>query len=254
MAATDPDAMLCSLVTPAVCQDFSRLHPLEGKVRLFAVGCCRCIWGLLVHQASREAVEAAEYIAEAGLQDYAEREARAALAVAEATQEWALAKAASAAAAILRVRKFRGREIRGLTSVRFVPEFNTPILPEEVVGYALIVARSCRLAAGMVPNTESAQQDLLREQANQPGSLRCLFGNPFRPRPVIDRAWLSWNDGTVRRIAEAVYSPHRFSDLPILADALEEAGCDDQSLLEHRRGPGPHVRGCWAVDLLLGRS
>jgi hypothetical protein len=87
---------------------------------------------------------------------------------------------------------------------------------------------------------KKAQCDLLRE----------VFGNPFRP-PRPDPAWLAWQDGTVPRLARAVYDERRFGDLPVVADALEEAGCADADLLAHLRGPGPHVRGCWAVDALL---
>jgi hypothetical protein len=57
----------------------------------------------------------------------------------------------------------------------------------------------------------------------------------------------------VPQIALAIYEDHRFADLPVLADALTEAGCADADLLGHLRSPGPHVRGCWAVDLLLGK-
>jgi hypothetical protein len=81
-----------------------------------------------------------------------------------------------------------------------------------------------------------------------------VFGNPFRPLPTVTCDWLAWNDGTVRRIAERVYEQQRFEDLPVLADALEDAGCSHQNLLEHLRGRGPHVRGCWAVDLILGKE
>ena len=80
--------------------------------------------------------------------------------------------------------------------------------------------------------------------------LRCLFGNPFRPVPVIPSAWRT---PTVLGMARAIYTERRFEDLPILADALEDAGCTDAALLDHCRGPGPHVRGCWVVDLLLGK-
>jgi hypothetical protein len=90
------------------------------------------------------------------------------------------------------------------------------------------------------------------ERLRQCALLRELFGNPFRPRR-LEAAWLRWNDRAVPKLARAVYDDGRFSDLPILADALEEAGCDDADLLGHCRGGG-HVRGCWAVDLLLGQQ
>ena len=85
-------------------------------------------------------------------------------------------------------------------------------------------------------------------------NIRCLFGNPFRPVPALNPDWLSWNGGTVPRLATAIYDEPAFGRLPVLADALEDAGCTDADILEHCRGPGPHVRGCWVVDLLLGRE
>jgi hypothetical protein len=86
------------------------------------------------------------------------------------------------------------------------------------------------------------QCDLLRE----------VFGNPFRPS-AVDPVWLAWEGGTVRRLAEAVYEGRTFEQLPILADALEEAGCTHAGLLAHcRQQPGAHVRGCWVTDLILG--
>jgi hypothetical protein len=80
-----------------------------------------------------------------------------------------------------------------------------------------------------------------------------LFGHPFRPATAPEPVVLAWRGGAVVRLAEAVYQARRFGDLPVLADMLEEAGCTDPELLGHLRGPGPHARGCWAVDSLLGR-
>jgi hypothetical protein len=92
-----------------------------------------------------------------------------------------------------------------------------------------------------------------RERQAQAGLLREVVGNPFRP-VAVEPAWLKWDGGAVPRVAHAVLAAGRFADLPVLADALEEAGCPDADLLGHLRGPGPHVRGCWALDLLLGQS
>jgi hypothetical protein len=80
--------------------------------------------------------------------------------------------------------------------------------------------------------------------------LRCIFGNPYRPVPFDP----SWRTSTVLGLATAVYAERAFDRLPILADALEDAGCDQPDLLAHCRSDGPHVRGCWAVDLILGKS
>jgi hypothetical protein len=85
------------------------------------------------------------------------------------------------------------------------------------------------------------------------GLLRDIFGNPFRP-VSIDPAWLQWHGGTVVRLAAAIYDERRFEDMPILADALEEAGCADGHLLDHCRLPGEHARGCWLLDHLLGKE
>jgi hypothetical protein len=82
--------------------------------------------------------------------------------------------------------------------------------------------------------------------------LRCVFGNPFRPLGV-NKTWLRWNDGTVPKIAQGIYEERAFDRMPILADALLDSGCDNEDLLAHCRSAGPHVRGCWALDLLLGK-
>jgi hypothetical protein len=79
---------------------------------------------------------------------------------------------------------------------------------------------------------------------------RDVAGNPFRP-VVADPAWLT---PTVVAFAESLYEARAFDRLPILADALEEAGCTSADLLLHCRQPGEHVRGCWAVDLVLGKQ
>jgi len=77
-----------------------------------------------------------------------------------------------------------------------------------------------------------------------------IFGNPFRPVSV-ERAWLT---STVVKLAEGMYESRDFGAMPILADALQDAGCDHADILDHCRGDGPHTRGCWVVDLLLGKT
>jgi hypothetical protein len=81
--------------------------------------------------------------------------------------------------------------------------------------------------------------------------IREVVGNPFHPLR-LDPTWLTWNDRTVARLAEAIHQEQDFARLPVLADALEEAGCADADLLRHCRTRAGHVRGCWAVDLLRG--
>jgi hypothetical protein len=92
------------------------------------------------------------------------------------------------------------------------------------------------------------------ERRAQVALVRDIFGNPFRPPPAIDPTWLSSNDGHVFKLATAIYNDRAFDRLPALAAALEAAGCKDAESLDHLRRPGPHVRGCWAVDAVLGKS
>jgi hypothetical protein len=91
------------------------------------------------------------------------------------------------------------------------------------------------------------------EGLRQCGLIRDIFGRlPFRkvsiPAPV-----LAWNDSCVVNLATGIYDDRAFDHLPILADALEEAGCTDADVLSHCRQSGEHVRGCWVVDLCLGK-
>jgi hypothetical protein len=84
------------------------------------------------------------------------------------------------------------------------------------------------------------------------GILRDIFGNPFRP-VALDPAWLTWNNATVPTIAHHIHHDRAYHDMPILADALEDSGCTDPDILTHCRGARPHVRGCWVIDLILGK-
>jgi hypothetical protein len=91
------------------------------------------------------------------------------------------------------------------------------------------------------------------ERTAQCRLLRDIFGNPFVPI-TIDSSWLTWSDSIVVKMAGAIYEDRGFDRMPVLADALEKAGCTDAAILDHCRGPGPHVRGCWVVDRLLGKE
>jgi hypothetical protein len=100
--------------------------------------------------------------------------------------------------------------------------------------------------------TEEAHEDIAwSERQAQAALVRELFGPAGAV--TIPSSVLAWDDGTVRRIAQALHEEQRVGDLPILADALEEAGCTDGAILAHCRGPGPHVRDCWVVDLILAK-
>lgn len=82
--------------------------------------------------------------------------------------------------------------------------------------------------------------------------IRELFGNPFRP-VFVDPAWQTWNDGIIVKLAQSIYGEQDYTNFPILADMLEDGGGASPEVLGHCRAPGPHARGCWVVDLLLGR-
>jgi hypothetical protein len=83
--------------------------------------------------------------------------------------------------------------------------------------------------------------------------LRCIAGNPFHAVSLAP-AVLASQSGTVVRMATSIYEGRCWEDMPLLGDALEEAGCTDQAVLDHCRGPGPHARGCFVVDAILERS
>jgi hypothetical protein len=99
----------------------------------------------------------------------------------------------------------------------------------------------------------SREFSISHRQAELADALRCIVGSPFR-RPAIPQATLAWNDRTIPKLALAIYEERAYERLPILADALEDAGCSDPDLLGHLRSQGPHVRGCWALDLVLGKE
>ena len=80
--------------------------------------------------------------------------------------------------------------------------------------------------------------------------IRDVAGNPFCPVTFATE----WRTSTVTALAETIYADRTFGNLPVLADALEDAGCEHADILSHCRGPGPHVRGCWVVDLVLGKE
>jgi hypothetical protein len=120
----------------------------------------------------------------------------------------------------------------------------------------LLAERRAGMVTAQIPQnqrTEARRRQLALERAWQADVVRDVLGNPFRCEP-FDPIWLEFNDGAAGQILRDISDSSNFADLPILADALEDAGCTSTGLLEHLRHPGPHVRGCWAIDLLLGKS
>jgi hypothetical protein len=80
--------------------------------------------------------------------------------------------------------------------------------------------------------------------------LRDIFDNPFRPVEFSS----DWRTDTAMSLAKQMYDSREFGAMPILADALQDAGCDNEAVLDHCRGTGPHVRGCWVIDFVLGKA
>jgi hypothetical protein len=117
---------------------------------------------------------------------------------------------------------------------------------------AIVTNLECHMMFGTIPRQRQEVQAAL--------VLRDLFPLPHA-RIDIASGWLRWNDGTVRRIAQSIYDERKMPEgtldtcrLAVLADALLDAGCDDEALIQHCRSEGPHVRGCWAIDLMLEKE
>jgi hypothetical protein len=100
------------------------------------------------------------------------------------------------------------------------------------------------------PRPYPADIQAQEESRAQTHLLRDIFGNPFRPVTFSP----NWRTDTALSLARQMYESRDFSAMPILADALQDAGCDSDDILSHCRGSGPHVRGCWVVDLVLGKE
>jgi hypothetical protein len=126
-------------------------------------------------------------------------------------------------------------------------------------------AEAVEPGAGEYPSSKAARVAKAlaegQERHEQAAYLRDIFGTLLFRGACIDPGWLTWNGGTVPRLAATAYEERVLPSgkldrarLAVLGDALEEAGCNNPDLLGHLRGPGPHVRGCWPVDVLLART
>jgi hypothetical protein len=206
------------------------------RPRLFAAACCRRLWHVLDDEACRRAVEVAERFADERAPD-----------------------------------KERARAFRAACRPR--GRHPPPVLGQ-ADGKSAAYHAAAFAAAGQASRacTDCSAYALHHFAWNEPGRvaeeraaqvllLHDIFGGHSRHPPAVDPAWLDWNAGTVRRLAEAAYEDRLLpggtldnARLAVLADALEEAGCGDAQILDHLRGPGPHVRGCHLVDLLTGRT
>jgi hypothetical protein len=209
-----------SCTNPQKMLEFLRGKAGDRKLRLFACGCCRRVWDRLTNPRSRAAVEVAER--------YADGQAT------EAERDEAERQAEDAHSEVWRWPPMDAdREAWWGALVWAYVATTRDLVSEREVNAA-------PLSAAVSPG---AQVALLRD----------IVGNPYRPQRAA-QAWLTWNGGTVRKLAQSIYDERQFSDMPILADALEEAGCDNAEVLQHLRSPGPHVRGCHVLDLILGRE
>jgi hypothetical protein len=196
---------------------FLRDKASDRKFRLFSCACCRRIWHLLTEVESRELVELSERYAD-GMATYDDLliavEAQAVL-----PSRWRFPHLAVASAAAFGAASY--------------------------VGSAESYERAARYAASAV------SLDDVGEKKAQCIMLCDIFGPlPFK-EAAFDPSWLTSN---VTALAQAIYDERTFDRLPILGDALEDAGCDNADILNHCRQPGVHVRGCWLVDLILGKK
>jgi hypothetical protein len=232
LECSDPQNMLA----------FLRGKASDRKVRLFAVGCSRRYLHLTRDPRVGEALTVAEQFADGRVRDEERSRAR------KAAQQAAQVRGVVARPDATKTER-RAASLAYYAAARNAMEaaWNVPSLAVEVLvwregGYNTCDWNAIKSAQG------ATQSELLRD----------IFGNPLR-RVTIDHAWLAWNDGLVVRLAQAAYEQRNMPEgtldkslLAILVDALEEAGCTDTNILGHLRGPGPHARGCWVVDLLLG--
>ncbi|MBI1914398.1 MAG: hypothetical protein HYS12_06615 [Planctomycetes bacterium] len=199
------------------------------KLRLFACACCRLVWDMLNDPLLRQSVEVAERFAEA----QSDKD--------ELQKAYGSARGLGAGALTPDAPGARERTAASMAGEAARPNaFSAAVYmtayPVPLAGYSV---------------QEKEGHALLCEL------LRCIFGNPFRP-VALDSAWLI---PSVRALARSAYDerilpagPLDADRLAVLADALEDAGCDNADILSHLRGRGPHVRGCWVVDLLLSRG
>jgi hypothetical protein len=229
------------------------------KLRLFKCACCRRVWRLLTEDRSRKGIEAVEAVADGELS--AESFEAASQGCRSAYYELAemLTSAASTSPGSFRLLQAKLFAAHVAYCATAYCATNVP----EIGDYSSSASTSGAIRNAIGDLTDSIGNDVREkseEFSNHAVILRDIVGNPFRPLPPVAASLLTWNDGLARRLAEEAYQ-HRIMPtgtldpdrLAVLADALEEANAD-AALVAHLRQPGPHVRGCWALDLALGRE
>jgi hypothetical protein len=214
----------------------SRRKAGKRRIRLFGCASCRLFGAALSDPRSVAAVEYMERFAE-GEADAAEMaavEERARLALLEAVR-----------------RPIPPRLRRESPGLWKDPEREAAEAAFNVVGAG---AGGGHAHVAMRSSVGDADTAARREWLGQRRALarlfREIFGNPFR----VVECNKKWRTDIVVLLARQMFESRDFSVMPILADALEDAGCAEEQILDHCRGPGPHVRGCWVVDLLLGKA
>jgi hypothetical protein len=204
--------------------DYAVDHFSQRKHRLFACGCCRLAWDRLISPVSRAAVETAERFAE-GFESAETLEFACTDGFARYSSSCSWFDSAARSTAI-------------------VGAFHASLLAMERMALARELDHSLLVR---VIRGKHIRSQIARAHTTL---LRCIFGNPFSPVAFAE----SWRSETAVALAAGIYAERAFDRLPILADALEEAGCDHPDVLTHCRGPGPHARGCWVVDGVLGKA
>src|SRR5262245_22450995 len=124
------------------------------------------------------------------------------------------------------------------------------IIREAASPHAWSGARRARAFVVDAVRKEEGSEGRIAEWKRQSDVIRCIVGNPFRRVSFLSQ----WRTDTVLVLARQMYESREFSAMPILADALQDAGCDDDEILNHCRADSPHARGCWVVDLVLGKT
>jgi hypothetical protein len=240
LTATDPGPMLA----------FLRGKASDRKLRLFACACARRVLDLLAAQRdSGKTIEFAERFAD-GLATRNELHGQAwgksgdafsvvlwnAQEAAENAAEAAAGRVAHAAALAADARTY------GAWDAAFKSAYK-----QDLQGLSEALTRAdAAVPAEWVAMRETARR---REQEQQALLIQDIQGNPFR-RVTADPRWFT---ADVLALARAIYDDRAVDRLPLLADALMDAGCADADILAHCRSAGPHVRGCWVVDLALGK-
>jgi hypothetical protein len=222
----------------------------ERKYRLALCGLARSVWHLLYDDASRESVEVAErYVEGVASQDdlfSAEWAAEVPIFGNDYDGNWRRFEPGTTPERILRLVTLGVLSDAGPNPLNEVVDETARTHVSDAASIAMYC--SAYYTAG---NTGNVVRHLRRSpELWSADHIRCVFGNPFCP-VTFDSAWRT---EAVVGLARGMYESRDFSPMPVLADALEDAGCADPDVLTHCRGPGSHVRGCWVVDLILGKA